>query len=63
MAEFINPYTFVPLVKAPERGRPAGHSFMAEDRFSGALKITVTARTPLLIGGLRCLPSSGLRIL
>lgn len=51
MAEFINPYTFVPLVPAPERGEPAGHAFMAEDRFSGVLKITLTARTPLLIGG------------
>jgi CRISPR-associated protein (TIGR03986 family) len=51
VAEFINPYTFVPLVPVPERGEPAGHAFMAEDRFSGVLKITLTARTPLLIGG------------
>lgn len=51
MAEFINPYTFVPLVPVPERSEPAGHSFMAEDRFSGVLKITLTACTPLLIGG------------
>src|ERR1700677_4860175 len=51
MAEFVNPYTFVPPARVPERGEPAGHAFMAEDRFSGALKITLTARTPLLIGG------------
>jgi CRISPR-associated protein (TIGR03986 family) len=51
VAEFINPYTFVPLVRAPERGEPAGHSLVGEGRFSGVLKITLTARTPLLIGG------------
>jgi hypothetical protein len=51
MAEFSNPYTFVPHVAVPDRKVPAGHAFMAEGRFSGVLQVTVTARTPLLIGG------------
>lgn len=51
MAEFVNPYTFVPHVAVPERKVPAGHALMAQGRFSGVLKVTVTARTPLLIGG------------
>lgn len=50
MATFVNPYTFVPLA-SPERRRPAGHAAMGEGRFSGVLDVTVTARTPLLIGG------------
>ena len=50
VAEFVNPYTFVPLVPEPERHAPAGHAAMG-DRLSGVLKITLTARTPLLIGG------------
>lgn len=51
MADFVNPYAFVPHVGSPERHRPAGHAVMGEDRFSGVLELTVTARTPLLIGG------------
>lgn len=51
MAEFVNPYTFVPHVAVPERKVPAGHALMAEGRFSGVLEVTVTAKTPLLIGG------------
>lgn len=51
MAEFVNPYTFVPHVAVPERKAPVGHALMPEGRFSGVLKVTVTARTPLLIGG------------
>lgn len=51
MAEFVNPYTFVSHVAEPERGAPAGHAQIGEGRFSGVLKIAVTARTPLLIGG------------
>lgn len=51
MAEFVNPYTFVPHVAVPERKPPAGHALMAGGRFSGLLKVTVTAKTPLLIGG------------
>lgn len=51
MATFVNPYTFVPNVALPARRRPAGHAAMGEGRFSGVLNVTVTARTPLLIGG------------
>lgn len=51
MATFVNPYTFVSNVASPTRHRPAGHAAMGEDRFSGTLEVTVTARTPLLIGG------------
>ncbi|MGH3250971.1 MAG: hypothetical protein ACRDOI_32845 [Trebonia sp.] len=51
MTDFVNPYTFVPHVPVPERRRPAGHAAMGADRFSGVLDVTVTARTPLLIGG------------
>jgi hypothetical protein len=51
MARFVNPYTFVPQVPEPQRIRPAGHEAMGTDHLSGVLKITLTARTPLLIGG------------
>lgn len=51
MTAFINPYTFVPHVPVPERRPPVGHAAMGTDRFSGILDVTVTARTPLLIGG------------
>jgi len=51
MALFVNPYTFVPHVISPERCPPAGHAAMGRDRFSGVLEVTLTARTPLLIGG------------
>lgn len=51
MAVFVNPYTFVPHVETPERRKPAGHAAMGENRFSGVLEVTVTAKTPLLIGG------------
>ena len=51
MAHFVNPYTFVPHVPEPQRGCPAGHDAMGAGQLSGVLKITLTARTPLLIGG------------
>jgi hypothetical protein len=51
MATFVNPYTFVSQVPVPERRRPAGHAAMGAGRFSGVLEVTLTARTPLLIGG------------
>lgn len=51
MSLFVNPYTFVPNVVSPERHAPAGHAAMGEDRFSGVLEVTLTAKTPLLIGG------------
>ena len=51
MAGFVNPYTFVPHAPDPWRGPPAGHDVMGVGQLSGVLKITLTARTPLLIGG------------
>lgn len=51
MTSFVNPYSFVPQVGAPEGGAPAGHASMPEGRFSGVLDAVITARTPLLIGG------------
>jgi CRISPR-associated protein (TIGR03986 family) len=53
MARFVNPYTFVPHVAEPARDVPAGHSALLEGRFSGVLEVTLTARTPLLIGGFK----------
>src|ERR1039457_1412980 len=37
--------------RLPRRRPPAAHDMMRPDQLSGILKITVTARTPLLIGG------------
>jgi hypothetical protein len=51
VARFVNPYTFVPQAPEPRRRPPAGHDMMRPDQLSGVLKITLTARTPLLIGG------------
>jgi CRISPR/Cas system CSM-associated protein Csm3 (group 7 of RAMP superfamily) len=51
MADFVNPYTFVPLAQRIDRREPVSHASMAGDRLCGALKITLTAKTPLLIGG------------
>lgn len=51
MSLFVNPYTFVPHVASPERRAPAGHAAMGDDRFSGVLEVTLTAKTPLLVGG------------
>ena len=51
MTRFVNPYTFVPHAPEPQRRRPAGHDAMGDEQFSGVLKITLTACTPLLIGG------------
>jgi hypothetical protein len=45
---FVNPYTFVPLPPAIKRAKPPGHHRLAEQNFSGALKVSLTARTPLL---------------
>jgi hypothetical protein len=53
MALFINPYTFVPHVSAPQRGEPAGHAEVGPGRLSGVLKVRLTARTPLVIGGFK----------
>lgn len=51
MTSFVNPYTFVPHVPVPERRPPAGHDRLRPGSLSGVLEVTVTARTPLLIGG------------
>lgn len=51
MAQFVNPYTFVPLGASVERHAPSGHAQLARGNLSGFLAITLTARTPLLIGG------------
>jgi RAMP superfamily len=51
VAEFVNPYTFVPFSQEPDRRPPQSHAFMAAERLMGVLRVTVTARTPLLIGG------------
>jgi hypothetical protein len=53
MADFVNPYTFVPIAVHPDRSAPAGHAAMGAGHVSGALRITLTARTPLLLGGYR----------
>src|SRR5690242_9107190 len=51
MAQFVNPYTFVPHVATPDRREPAGHERMKGTSLSGVLEITITARRPLMIGG------------
>jgi len=48
----VNPYTFVDFAPDPVREEPAGHDRLASGRLSGAIDVTVTARTPLLIGPL-----------
>lgn len=53
MARFVNPYTFVPHVTEPARDVPAGHAALLKGRFAGVLEVTLTARTPLLIGGFK----------
>jgi CRISPR-associated protein (TIGR03986 family) len=64
MVDFVNPYTFVPLVREPERKRPPGHAALEkdqfdEDRLSGVLSVTLTTRTPLLIGGYKASGGTG----
>jgi hypothetical protein len=49
--DFVNPYTFVPHVQAPQRGAPASHLALADDRYTGSLSVRLQARTPLLVGG------------
>ncbi len=51
MTKFVNPYTFVPHVREPGRSSPAGHAAMEDGQLSGVLKVTLTACTPLMIGG------------
>ena len=57
MAEFINPYTFVPFPEVDARTfrrAPAGHARMGTGadgtpRLMGRVQVTVTARSPLLV--------------
>lgn len=51
VTRFVNPYTFVPHAATIARGRPSGHAAMLPGHFSGFVRIKLTARTPLLIGG------------
>lgn len=53
MTAFVNPYTFVPHTPAPGRMKPVGHERMPPDRYSGVLKVRLTVRTPLVIGGFK----------
>ena len=53
MAEFVNPYTFVPLPERVSRSEPPGHASVGADRYVGTLAVTVTALTPLLVDGFR----------
>jgi CRISPR-associated protein (TIGR03986 family) len=48
-AEFINPYTFVPLPNTIDRRAPLGHHRAAEGSISGRMTVTWTMQTPLLL--------------
>jgi CRISPR-associated protein (TIGR03986 family) len=57
---FVNPYTFVPFPAFPDpgdrlalRAAPAGHDRLAPGRFSGSVEVELTARSPLLLRGIR----------
>lgn len=47
---FVNPYTFVPLDGAPQKGPPVGHDLLGTDRFSGSIGVRWRTETPLLCG-------------
>lgn len=49
MAEFINPYTFVPLPERIGRARPAGHHQALPGNLCGRMTVTWKLRTPLLL--------------
>jgi hypothetical protein len=49
VAEFINPYTFVPLPAAIGRDRPAGHHRACDGNVCGSMTVEWTLRTPLLL--------------
>jgi CRISPR/Cas system CSM-associated protein Csm3 (group 7 of RAMP superfamily) len=51
VTRFVNPYAFVPFADPPERRAPGGHAALAVGNYSGALSVTLRARTPLLLGG------------
>ncbi len=48
----VNPYTFVPLGKPSERGRPGGHDRLDGGRLSGAFDVSISTQSPLLLGPL-----------
>ncbi len=49
MAEFINPYTFVPLPAVIGRDLPTGHHCAGDGCVSGGMTVEWTLRTPLLL--------------
>ena len=49
VAEFINPYTFVPLPAVIGRDRAGGHHRAGEQNVSGGMTVEWTLRTPLLL--------------
>lgn len=49
MAEFINPYTFVPLPALIGRDRPGGHHRAGDQNVSGGMTVEWRLRTPLLL--------------
>jgi hypothetical protein len=49
VAEFINPYTFVPLPAAIGRARPGGHHCAGDGNVSGWMTVAWTLQTPLLL--------------
>ncbi|MGW5440574.1 TIGR03986 family type III CRISPR-associated RAMP protein [Nocardia asteroides] len=52
IAQFVNPYTFVPFSRAPLRTAPPGHDGRGSgELLSGRLRIRIEARTPLLVRG------------
>jgi hypothetical protein len=59
VAEFINPYTFVPLPKAINRQAPAGHHRATAGHVSGRMAVTWTLRTALLLPARQLLEPGG----
>jgi len=53
----VNPYTFTPLCPTPARSAPSGHARGQAEGLSGWVSVSVTARTPLLIGGFDSVPN------
>ncbi|MER5182591.1 TIGR03986 family CRISPR-associated RAMP protein [Streptomyces sp. NPDC002896] len=54
---FVNPYTFVPFPEVADesgfRRAPAGHARLAAGRYTGRINVELTARSPLLLRGVR----------
>jgi CRISPR-associated protein (TIGR03986 family) len=49
VAEFINPYTFVPLPAAIGRAQPPGHHCAEDGNVSGTMTVQWVLKTPLLL--------------